>query len=133
MDAVDFIKYKDRMCNHCYSPEYSIQHKYCPIGELKGSESCADYIRKHPAKVVELVEKWAKENPVKTRQSEFLKIYPNAEVPVNDGEDNKTLRIHPCSLDINYRVEDNNGICKRYTSFGNCFECCKAYWNEEVK
>lgn len=128
MDAVDFIKYKDRMCSHCYSPEYSIQHKHCPIDELKGSESCADYIRKHPTKVVALVEEWAKNNPIKTRRSEFLKIYPNVEMSLDDP-DNKTLRIPPCYLDTNYRIEDKNGNCKRES----CFDCCKAYWNEEVK
>lgn len=132
MDAVDFIKHKDRMCNHCYSPEYSIQHKHCPIGELKGSESCADYIRKHPAKVVELVEKWAKNNPIKTRRSEFLKIYPNAEMSLDDP-DNKTLIIAPCYLDTNYRAQDENGTCRRSRIFNGCINCYKAYWNEEIK
>lgn len=71
MDAVDFLKAVNRMCstvNDCSD---------CDIENLTGT--C------HPKKgreeeLVSTVEKWAKQNPIKTRLSEFLKKYPNAPI-----------------------------------------------------
>lgn len=37
---------------------------------------CGDFIKKYPDKVNEIILKWVKEHPIKTRQSELLKCYP---------------------------------------------------------
>lgn len=76
--------------------------------------------------MVDLVEKWAKENPAKTRQSEFLKMFPNASVIANG-----TLGICPKSLD-----KDRN--CFYSTNYGNrkivdCFGCRNQFWLEEIE
>lgn len=75
--------------------------------------------------VVDLVEKWSKENPVKTRQSEFLKMFPNVSIIANG-----TLRICPKSLDKDrgcFYQFNNDG-----TKFVDCLGCRNQYWLEEV-
>ena len=56
-----------------------------------------------------------KPKPKKTRQSEFLKKYPNANV----------LEIQPCVVEgENFRCPD---VCEP------CSECARAYWSQEVE
>lgn len=69
--------------------------------------------------VVEQVEQWAKEHPVKTRQSEFLKMYPNARI--DDG----VIFLGPCAID---RVEYDSYKCTM-----NCKKCCRDYWLKEIE
>ena len=68
--------------------------------------------------------------PKKTRQSEFLKIFPNA----HEGDDG-VLNIYPCIVD---ETLDTGGFphgtaCDRAERYGGCYECKMAYWNEEVE
>lgn len=52
---------------------------------------------------------------LKTRQSEFLKAYPNANV----------LGIQPCAIEgESFRCRDESEPCS---------ECARAYWKQEVK
>ena len=65
MDTVEYVKQRERMCDYyhnCYG---------CPAVEY---ENCASL--DIAIKLVPIVEKWAKEHPVKTRQSELLKLFP---------------------------------------------------------
>ena len=67
MDAVKFLKEKARMTNECnILCDDCPVHAYCNHSEGKNAE-----------RMVAIVEKWAEEHPVKTRQSEFLKMFPN--------------------------------------------------------
>ena len=78
------------------------------------------------ASCVEAVRAWAKEHPRKTtRQSEFLKHFPNAPVDPNGG-----LLIHPCALDRTYREKE--GHCADENYRGTCRACTRAYWTQEV-
>ena len=66
----------------------------------------------------------------KTRQSEFLKMFPNA----HEGDDG-VLNIYPCIVD---ETLDTDGFphgtaCDRAERYGGCYECKMAYWNEEVE
>lgn len=71
-----------------------------------------------PEEIVAETEKWAAAHPVKTRQSEFLKLFPNAQT------DSGCL--NACPMD----VFGNTGIdCNKRT----CFECKKAFWLAEVE
>lgn len=70
-------------------------------------------------KIVRTIEQWAKDHPVKTRQSEFLRLYPNAKTMGG------VIVICPNHIDSTYRNVDT---CDH--SF--CEECCKKYWSEEV-
>lgn len=67
------------------------------------------------------VEEWGKNNPTKTRQTEFLKIFPNVSMR-QDGY----LDIAPCNLDKEiYR--------KCIKSSKNCGDCYKEFWGKEVE
>lgn len=83
----------------------------------KTDHVCGDFIKRHPEEAVAIVEKWAKEHPRKTRQSEFLKMFPRA----NRGEDGLIVF---CPKDFDSKIE-----CGR----DPCGECRKKYWLEEVE
>lgn len=94
MDALEFVHERNRMCN-------SFDHISCG--------SCP------------VVEKRSKENPVKTRQSEFLKLFPEAYVG-GDG----CLALNPCEFYPNMRKECTN----KYTW---CSDCRHKFWMQEVE
>jgi hypothetical protein len=58
--------------------------------------------------------------PVKTRQSEFLKAFPNA--PIDKG--NGVLFVDPCTVDS---TQKGNKYCSI-----SCTTCRKNYWLAEV-
>ena len=110
MDAVEYVKQRERMCDY-----YGDCDK-CPAKEVIG---CAN-ITKIP-QMIPIVEKWAKEHPVKTRQSEFLKMFPNASVGYNG-----TLVICPSQADTKAVAE-----CVR--SERNCDKCKHDFWLKEIE
>lgn len=122
MDAKEFIRAHKRICK-----KYGDACKNCPLLD-KGCYSTSTSIilpEELDENVVDSVEKWAKENPVKTRQSKFLEMFPNASVIANG-----TLGICPKSLD-----KDRN--CFYSTDYGNskfvdCLGCRNQFWLEEV-
>lgn len=111
MDAVEYLKTLCRMC-HCECLK-------CEFGKARsGFETCPVWQRTHPEEAVAIAEKWAAEHPAKTRQSEFLKLFPNAQT------DSGCL--NACPMD----VFGNTGIdCNKHT----CFDCKKAFWLAEVE
>lgn len=111
MDAVKFVKTLGRMCDaECIKCEFRKR--------LSGFETCAVWRKTHPEEAVAIVEQWAAEHPAKTRQSEFLKLFPNAQT------DSGCL--NACPMD----VFGNTGIdCNKRT----CFECKKEFWLAEVE
>ena len=118
MDAVEFIVTRDRMCE-----SFNNRCRGCEIANrMDGNESCNDYIKRCPAEAVEIVERWTKEHPLKTRQSEFLKMFPRA----GRGEDGLIVF---CPEDFDSKFE-----CplKRGGGHDLCGECRKNYWLEEV-
>ena len=118
MDAVEFLEEQHRMCeapnSHCEECGLSYTNN-------KTDRVCGDFIKRHPEEAVAIVEKWAKEHPRKTRQSEFLKMFPNAQI--FEG----VLKIEPCEL-IDSKL--NSEECHSYDEFGlsGCYECRKNYW-----
>ena len=117
MDAVEFLKTLCRMCNcECRKCEF--------WKRLSGFETCTVWRKTHPDEAVAIVEKWAKEHPVKTRQSVFLDQYPEAKLR-RDG----VLTICPLEVSAAYREKD--GSCAIRS--GSCAECKKAFWLAEVE
>lgn len=102
MDAVEFLeqlKKRSKSNPDYYGEELNIAHI-------------------EPISLVSQVEQWATEHPTKTRQSEFLKLFPNAQT--DSGF------LNACPMD----VFGNTGIdCNKRT----CFECKKAFWLTEVE
>ena len=114
MDALDFLKARKRMCEatKCASCKlYPVQGGCCIAPEKEKIDAFEEAIA--------IVEQWAAEHPVKTRQSEFLKHYPGARITI-DGF------LHACPMD----VSSDTGInCSAQT----CTECRKAFWLAEVE
>lgn len=122
MDAVKYLKEAVRMCDamtgSCDDCPFCDWRVAFPCKSSNGWLDLAN-----PEKCVEIVEKWSAEHPKKTRQTEFLKMFPNAMY-----NDSSTLMIRPCELD---QTELQNGRrCNYYN--GECRSCRKEYWSQEV-
>ena len=105
MDAVKYIKEKERMCN-------SIRMTGdCGDCELSSSNNeakwnCAMYTVKYPEEVVEKVEKWSKEHPQKTIYDDFKEKYPNALLAKNGAPLSCARHLYP-------EIECNYSDCKK--------------------
>lgn len=115
MDAVKFLKEKKRMCD---LHTHAIGCDFCPLSmhNNETGERCRHHIFNNPEEAVVVVEKWSKEHPVETRQSEFLKMFPD--VGLNEHGD---ITICPHVVDESYEC--------RYES---CRKCKKDYWSAEA-
>lgn len=113
MDAVKFVKTLGRMCNaECIK---------CEFWKRRGKwESCNSWQKNHPEEAVAIVEQWAAEHPIKTRQSEFLKQWPDARIKKADG----LPMASPCDLDGKLA-----GKCDGIP----CPECRRKFWLAEVE
>lgn len=121
MDAVKFLKERARMCEANQTGEMTCEN----CAAYKGVSQCYKLGEpKDPEKMVAIVEQWAKEHPVKTRQSEFLKLFPGAE-PTKDG----VLAICPNAFSPVYK--DERGLCKWH--YAECDNCCRKFWLAEVE
>ena len=114
MDAVEFLKEKERMCSKC---------TMCPADKQNNGfdMDCDDLEVKKPEELVAIVEKWSAEHPVKTRQNEFLKMFPNPNL-MRDG----VISICPRYTDVNHRKQ-----AECYDT--DCVDCMKEYWLAEVE
>ena len=122
MDAVEFLKEKNRMCNTFNLCDGGGYKETCEL--YKEGLSCADYINAHPEKAVEIVEQWAKEHPRRTRQSEFLKMFPRVDMTA-DG----VIAFCPESMDSTFVCP----IKERDCYDPDCGDCRKKYWLKEVE
>lgn len=114
MDAVEYVKQRERMC------EYYGSCDKCLANKVMGCTALAKI-----SQMVPIVEQWAKEHPVKTRQSEFLKMWPEAEIG-DDGLPN----VAPCQLDVKLIHSEFPEDCE---SRGLCVECRREFWLKEIE
>ena len=114
MDAIKFMKEKKRMCK-----SYSECTEICPLKKLMDENrlTCLGYCFAHPEEAVSIVKKWSTEHPIKTRQSEFLKLFPNARLNEFGG-----IGICPRNIDIDFDKCEGGEYAK----------CEKEYWLVEV-
>ena len=119
MDAVKYLKEKRRMTQEC-----DISCRDCLLGPYRNGagKQCDAFAYSHPEDAVRIVENWSAEHPVKTRQSEFLKMFPNAQI----CEDRETLGVCPRTIDTKSVSEEE---CGNIT----CIECKKRFWHVEVE
>lgn len=96
----------------------------CPLGTCG---ACFGAIANRPDDVNEKILKWIKEHPVKTRQSEFLKIFPNSKTDCDD-----IIMIAPCAVEKDRFVKGDLN-CPVSHGFETCIECRKEYWLKEVR
>ena len=106
-----------RMCKANNSLEKCLK---CPLHEDNNGEQsdCDEFVKNFTDKANEIILNWCEEHPIKTRQSEFLKMFPNV-VLIN----NEVIKICPDIIDSQYGAD-----CTRLT----CDECHKKYWLAEV-
>ena len=106
MDAVEFIKQVRRM------------------GKQKGEAICFK-LEEKDTEIVEQVEQWAKEHPVKTRQDEFFNQWPDAEI----GYDGLPT-VAPCQLNIELLQCESQKDCE---DRGVCNKCRRDFWLKEIE
>lgn len=119
MDAVEFLKAKIRMCSNMDS--------CTSCGLYKEHTDCDKRCFRHPDEAVAVVEKWAAEHPVKTRQSEFLKNYPYAYKL-------DTIQICPSMVDYDlFECGIYNCRSAKFEHSEVCHECMRNYWLKEME
>lgn len=122
MDAIQFLKTVGRICkaNNGKCDE-------CPLDKYP----CNAYINcirnvepdKDSEEMVNIADGWAKDHPVKTRQtrqSELLKMFPDAQIDTYGA-----LTIRPCSIE--------KGLCSKCTTLSDCVDCRREYWLKEIE
>lgn len=130
MDAVEFLVTRDRMCKYERERGINAKNEPCPgccipaKMNIRTCPSCKDFIKQHPAEAVEIVERWGKEHPRKTRQSEFLKMFPRADMTADD-----VIAFCPENMDSAFVCP----IKERDHYDPECCECRKKYWLAEVE
>lgn len=101
MDAVKFIEERNRMCG--------------TMSEVWGVDA---------VQIVKNTEEWSAAHPRKTRQSVFLKQYPEALV----GDDGI---LHVCPSNISAAYRNSVGGC--HNPNNPCKACYKQFWMQEVE
>lgn len=114
MDAVEFIKERNRMCK-----SFGGSCNGCPADE----NICCDTFEWNE-KMVAIVEEWSMVHPLETRQSVFLKQWPTAKI-----DENGCLDVCPYLLSDTYR--NKYGNCGNYGV--ECSECLKNFWTNEAE
>ena len=112
MDALEFIKAIKQMLSA--GANNSTVQKYISAYKKNDCEG-----------MVKAAEQWAAEHPVKTRQSEFLKQWPEAALS-KDG----AIAICPLAISAAYR--HGNGACNKDNS-DTCADCKRQFWSAEVE
>lgn len=125
MDAVEFLKEAKRYCKWCKNTTQDGKKRLCDACYF---EKLNDIFNLHPmayGKFVETVEQWVKEHPVKTRQSEFLKQWPDAEI-----SDDGLPAISPCQLNVLFIHGKAQKDCE---DRGVCNKCRRDFWLKEIE
>lgn len=117
MDAVEFIKERDRMCN---------TYGNCALCPACLDNECIVARRSSfaPEQQINTVTVWAEQHPRKTRQSVFLEQYPEAEIDLNG-----LLVLCPKRISAEYRdTHKFDGCINRL-----CSDCRCEFWAQEVE
>ena len=120
MDAVEFVKERNRMCS-TYMPK---RCEGCPADNYgKEGRSCIMIDEIDAERLVSIVEEWSIAHPRRTRQSVFLKQYPNARI------DSQNIP-YICPADAY-----GDTVCPRNKKDGNviCYDCRREFWSKEVE
>lgn len=117
MDAVKFIKERDRMCRfyHHAGDCYQCPAKDCECSALEGMVDDDN--------IVTIVEEWSAAHPRKTRQSVFLDNYPCARI------DSQSV-LYACPADAY-----GNNVCPKNKNGAPiiCYDCRREFWMKEVE
>ena len=117
MDAVKFIKERDRMCRfyHHAGDCYQCPAKDCECSALEGMVDDDN--------IVTILEEWSAAHPRKTRQSVFLEQYPQSQMNDSYG----CLMLCPKYISTDYREKYVNCADR------GCIDCLLDFWMQEVE
>lgn len=121
MGALKFIEERNRMCDRYWQADGDCDD--CPLvytRECNELRNMVDGSGKAVGKVVEIIEKWSKEHPRKTRQDVFMEQWPNCMM----GDDD-VVGMCPRNVDKMYAC---NGLL-----FAGCPDCRRDFWMQEVE
>lgn len=122
MDAMKFLSEAKRMCNNAGPCNTCDASAFCGFTSVFPRDfGEVDQMQK----MVKLVEKWAEEHPRKTRQSDFLRLFPQVML-TDDG----IIDLCPSRLSENYRVPGTT-LCGSVDK--NCSSCLREFWGQEVE
>ena len=105
MDAVTFLQERLRM---------SKSGAYVPSLDNTTEKNISD--------VVNVIETWSENNPIRTRQSVFLEQWPNAEIDCQG-----VIKISPCALDKT--MHGPSWDCYNI----DCDDCRLKFWTQAVE
>ena len=114
MDAVEFLRTRRKLCDD------NVCGESCPLFYC-----CDEDIEDNRIRQVLVVEKWGKEHPVKTRQSELLKLFPEAIMLCDEY-----LNICPAQLSSECRDKETGGC---YAPGMDCVKCKRDFWLKEIE
>nr|DAF41967.1 MAG TPA: hypothetical protein [Caudoviricetes sp.] len=118
MDAVEFFKTVKRLCKNQGCDGCPVcKNNTCMVMLMSRIYGASD---ESIEETISKVEQWAKDHPVKTRQSEFLKMFPDAQT------DGGVINFCPNGF---LPKGEAKAYCKKYDK---CIECRKDYWLAEV-
>ena len=117
MDALKFLQERQRLCKAYYDAENGVCGGGCPLYTVQ----CMwlDNLGDESEELVDRVEAWSAAHPCKTRQSVFLKQWPNAML-----DSQGVVNIQPCVLDKSLTDTLN---CRGR----NCTKCYREFWMQE--
>ena len=116
MDAILFLKEYNRMCDSvrdCAACEFN---KHMDVG----ISNCRRTILENNELVVKIVEKWSRENPIKTLMDDFFEKFPNA------PKDERGFPSEACPFMLGY----DKG-CQSPTPFAD--EYCVKCWSRPLE
>lgn len=124
MDALEYEKARIRMCRTmilkeggCVAcPLYDGLRNRCWLAASAITNPDIDTIETH----VDSVIKWVKDNPTKTRKSEFQKMFPNANM--------YSITTTFCTAHFDKKKACNVSAASEEM----CEKCRYKYWNEEI-
>ena len=116
MDAVEYVKQRERMC------DYYVNCGDCPAGNYEGCASLNEI-----PNLVPIVEKWTKEHPAKTRQSELLKLFPNTKI-----DDAGILCMCPMNFNSETYKDENKCFCIDVRDDIHCDKYRRDFWLKEI-
>jgi len=121
MDAIKFIKERDRMCKSYYDAEKGYCLDRCPARDIQCIK--LDDLSADAEELVARVEGWSAAHSRKTRQSVFLDNYPVAKI------DSRSV-LYACPVDI---YGDNVCPKKKDDAPILCYDYRREFWMQEVE
>lgn len=120
--TLEYAKELDRMCKYYLNLDRMFKYylntdskcNKCPLKGL-GCRDLTSITQNHIAEV----QTWSDCHPIKTRQSEFLKMYPHSDL------DESIITICPWQL--------GEITLEECSSHSQCDDCRKKYWMEEIE